>query len=155
MAYELVWFLLDRENLYDSPMGRKRMTDLFSDSWMKMLLEEWNKEPQLAEALEKIQFNSVIGYGIDGDDQPLGVITIENGRAVSAGSYAGESLNWDLRASEKHWEAWRKKPPGMMGLGAAYTTRKIKFLVGDYMAMVKDPRMAKPFIKSFEVMGRV
>ena len=44
---------------------------------------------------------------------------------------------------------------GMMGLGAAYTTGKLKFAVGDYGAMIKDPRMAKPFIKSFSVMGRV
>ncbi len=46
------------------------------------------------------------------------------------------------------------KPPGMMGLGMAFTSRKMKFVVGDYSAMIKDPRMAKPFIKSFSVMGR-
>jgi hypothetical protein len=43
----------------------------------------------------------------------------------------------------------------MMGLGMAYTTGKLKFKIGDYMAMVKDPRMAGPFIKSFTVMGQV
>jgi len=43
----------------------------------------------------------------------------------------------------------------MMSLGMAYTTRKLKFQVGDYTAMIKDPRMAGPFIKSFDVMGRV
>lgn len=131
------------------------MSDQFSDSWMQQFMQAWNNEPKLAGELRKIDFNSVIGYGIDGEDQPRGFITIENGEAVNAGSYSNEALNWDLRASEKHWEAWRKNPPGMMGLGAAYTTRKIKFLTGDYMAMVKDPRMAKPFIKSFEVMARV
>ena len=47
------------------------------------------------------------------------------------------------------------KEMGMMGLGAAYTTRKLKFANGDYKAMIKDPRMAGPFIKSFTVMGRV
>ena len=131
------------------------MSDQFSDSWMQSFMQAWNNEPKLADELKKIDFNSVIGYGIDGEDQPRGFITVENGEAVNAGSYASEALNWDIRASEKQWEAWRKKPPGMMGLGAAYTTRKIKFLTGDYMAMVKDPRMAKPFIKSFEVMARV
>ncbi|RLA14992.1 MAG: SCP-2 sterol transfer family protein [Gammaproteobacteria bacterium] len=131
------------------------MSEQFSDSWMQQFMQAWNNEPQLADELKKIDFNSVIGYGIDGEDQPRGFITVENGEAVNAGSYASEALNWDIRASEKQWEAWRKKPPGMMGLGAAYTTRKIKFLTGDYMAMVKDPRMAKPFIKSFEVMARV
>jgi hypothetical protein len=46
-------------------------------------------------------------------------------------------------------------PPGMMGLGMAFTTGKMKFVVGDYTAMIKDPRMAGPFIKSFSVMGQV
>jgi hypothetical protein len=45
-------------------------------------------------------------------------------------------------------------PPGMGGLGMAFATGKIKFKVGDYGAMLKDPRMAGPFIKSFTVMGR-
>jgi hypothetical protein len=40
-----------------------------------------------------------------------------------------------------------------MGLGMAYTSRKLKFNVGDYTAMIKDPRMAGPFIRSFAVMG--
>ena len=64
-------------------------------------------------------------------------------------------MNWDLRASADSWDKWMAKGIGMMGLGAAYTTRKLKFEVGDYGAMIKDPRMAGPFIKSFSVMGRV
>jgi hypothetical protein len=63
-------------------------------------------------------------------------------------------MNWDLRASAEQWAKWMSKPPGMMGLGAAFTTGKIKFVVGDYKGMLKDPRMAGPFIKSFTVMGR-
>ena len=63
-------------------------------------------------------------------------------------------MNWDLRASMDNWSKWMSKPPGMMGLGMAYTSRKLKFNVGDYGAMIKDPRMAGPFIKSFSVMGR-
>jgi len=43
----------------------------------------------------------------------------------------------------------------MAGLGMAYATRKLKFQVGDYGAMIKDPRMAGPFIKSFSAMGQV
>lgn len=79
---------------------------------------------------------------------------MENGKATEAGIYAGQALNWDLRASFDQWLKWVEKPPGMMGLGMAYTSRKLKFKVGDYGAMVKDPRMAGPFIKSFSVMGR-
>ncbi len=130
------------------------MADLFSDEWMKNFMNQWNSEPELADALAKINFDSVIGYGFDGEDKPRGVLTVENGKAVSAGTYNGETLNWDLRASFDHWNKWLAKPPGMMGLGMAYTSRKLKFNVGDYGAMVKDPRMAGPFIKSFAVMGR-
>ncbi len=131
------------------------MSDLFSDEWMKGFMENWNAEPDLSDALAKISFNSVIAYGIDGEPQPRGVLTVENGKAISAGPFNGETLSWDMRASQDNWNKWMKKPPGMMGLGMAYTSRKLKFLVGDYGAMVKDPRMAGPFIKSFAVMGTV
>ncbi|MDM8546868.1 SCP-2 sterol transfer family protein [Candidatus Venteria ishoeyi] len=132
------------------------MADLFSDEWMKGFMEEWNKEPELSDALAQINFNTVIAYGMDGDDQPLGMMVIENGKAISAGSYDGSTeLNWDLRASPDSWNKWLKKGLGMMGLGMAYTSRKLKFNIGDYMAMIKDPRMASPFVKSFTVMGRV
>ena len=36
---------------------------LFDDTWMKGFQEQWNAEPALFGALEKINFNSVIGYG--------------------------------------------------------------------------------------------
>jgi hypothetical protein len=129
------------------------MAELFSDEFMQNFKANWNADPELAEALAKIGFNSVIGYGIDGEDQPRGVLTVENGHVTAAGPFNGETLNWDLRASADSWNKWIKSPPGMMGLGMAYTSRKLKFNVGDYGAMVKDPRMAGPFIKSFSAMG--
>ena len=129
--------------------------EMFNDEWMSKFQVAWNTEPGLASALEQIGFNSTIGYGFDGESQPAGVIEVENGKVVSAGSYNGQTLNWDLRASSGNWQKWASKPPGMMGLGMAYTSRKLKFLVGDYGAMIKDPRMAGPFIKSFSVMGKV
>ena len=82
------------------------MSQLFSKDWMQSFADAWNSEPELFGELEKINFNSVIGYGIDGEDQPRGVISIENGKAVNAGEYNGEALNWDLRASEDHWGKW-------------------------------------------------
>jgi hypothetical protein len=131
------------------------MADLFSEEWMTRFQEEWNKEPDLSDALAKIDFTSTIAYGIEGEDQPRGVLVVENGKGVKAAAYNGEELSWDLRASEASWNKWIAKGLGMMGLGMAYTSRKLKFKVGDYGAMIKDPRMAKPFIKSFSVMGRV
>lgn len=128
---------------------------LFSADWMRSFAAAWNAEPDLKGELERIGFRSTIGYGLQGEDEPRGVLVVADGVAVEAGAYDGQPLNWDLRASEATWQGWMTKPPGMMGLGIAYTSGKLKFLVGDYSAMVKDPRMAGPFIKSFQVMGRV
>ncbi|HFD78818.1 MAG TPA: SCP-2 sterol transfer family protein [Gammaproteobacteria bacterium] len=129
------------------------MSEMFSEEFMNAFKDRWNADPELAGALEKIGFNSIIGYGIDGEDKPRGFLKVENGHVVEAGAYNGQELNWDLRATEDNWKKWMKKPPGMMGLGMAYTSRKLKFNVGDYAAMIKDPRMAGPFIRSFSVMG--
>jgi len=130
------------------------MADLFSNDWMNSFGEAWNNEKGLSDELEKIGFSSTIGYGFIDDADPKGVIVVENGKVTASGAYNGETLNWDLRASDGDWNKWMKKPPGMMGLGMAYTSRKLRFLVGDYSAMIKDPRMAGPFIKSFSVMGK-
>ena len=131
------------------------MADLFTSEWMHKFMDEWNKEPELADELANIGFNSSIAYGIDGEESPRGILIIENGRAISAANFDGQAVNWDLRASTENWNKWFRKPPGMMALGIAYTSRKLKFNVGDYSAMIRDPRMAAPFIKSFAVMSRV
>jgi hypothetical protein len=131
-----------------------KMADLFSDVWIKSYMEQWNSEPELSDALAKIGFNSVIAYGFEGEDTPRSYLNVVNGKVADAGIYDGQELSWDIRASFDSWNKWLAKPPGMMGLGMAYTSRKIKFVVGDYGAMIKDPRMAGPFIKSFTVMGR-
>lgn len=131
------------------------MAALFSDDWMTDFGNVWNDDPELGDALAKISFNSVIGYGFDGEDAPRGAITVENGYVVQAGAYANQALNWDLRASPADWEKWLTKGIGMMALGIAYASGKMKFKVGDYGAMVKNPAMAGPFIKSFAAMGTV
>jgi len=131
------------------------MADIFSSEWLAGFQEKWNADPELGGELEKIGFNSVIGYGYEGSDKPEAVIVVNNGMIVGASPYNGEELNWDLRASPDQWQAWIKKPPGLMAIGLAYTSRKLKFVVGDYAAMVKDPRMAGPFVRSFALMGQV
>jgi hypothetical protein len=131
------------------------MAELFSEDWMNDFVSHWNAEPELSDELSKIGFNSVIGYGFDGDSDPKGVLTVENGKALKGEAFNGQTLNWDIRASDDQWNKWIEKPPGMVALGMAFTSRKMKFMVGDYTAMIKDPRMAGPFIKSFSVMGRV
>lgn len=128
---------------------------LFDDAWMKGYQAQWNSEPALKDALAQINFNSVIGYGFPGDATCAGYIEVVNGECVSAGAYDGHALNWDLRAEEKNWNKWLAKEIGMTGLGLAVTTGKLKFKTGDFKAMISDPRMAGPFIKSFGAMGRV
>ena len=122
---------------------------------MNKFASAWNTEPALAAELAKIGFNTSLAYGFLNEDNPRGMLVIENGYAKEGMAYTGQTVNWDLRASQEDWTKWGKKPPGLMGLGMAYTSRKLRFKVGDYGAMIKDPRMAGPFIKSFEVMGRV
>ncbi|MFN3076749.1 MAG: SCP-2 sterol transfer family protein [Alphaproteobacteria bacterium] len=131
------------------------MSEMFSPEWMTKFQEAWNSEPALSGELAKIGFASTIAYGLVDEENPRGVIVVENGRVTSAGAFTGQPISWDIRASADDWGKWSKKPPGLMGLGMAYTARKLRFKVGDYGAMIKDPRMAGPFIKSFEVMGRV
>ena len=131
------------------------MSELFSEAWMQAYMQEWNNEPDLSEALAKISFDSVIAYGFAGLEEPTGVLVVEKGKVVQAGSYGNEALNWDLRATPENWQKWIDGGLGMAGLGMAYMGGKLKFKVGDYSAMIKDPRMAGPFVKSFTVMGRV
>jgi putative sterol carrier protein len=129
--------------------------ELFSDAWMKELQGAWNAEPEVKDALAAIGFNSTIACGFKGEDQPRGIFVVENGECVRAGSYAGEAPDWDMRADRKDWMKWVANGLGMAGMGMAFTTGKLKFLKGDFKAMIKDPRMAGPFVKSFGLMGKI
>ena len=131
------------------------MAELFDDEWMKSFQGIWNADPGLKDALAEIGFNSVIGYGMPSEDGARGFIDVQNGEVVAAGAYDGRELSWDIRADQKNWEKWFSKGIGMAGMGMAVTTGKMKFKTGDFKAMFKDPRMAGPFIKSFEAMGQV
>ena len=131
------------------------MADLFSDEWMKSFQEIWNADPGLKDALAEIGFNSVIAYGMPGEDNARGYIDVQNGEVVSAGVFDGQELSWDIRADQKNWDKWLSKGLGMAGMGMAVTMGKMKFKTGDFKAMIKDPRMAGPFVKSFEAMGKV
>lgn len=131
------------------------MADLFSPEWMKTFGELWNADAEIVNGLAKIHFNSVIGYGFEDQDKPSGILVVQEGKVVFAGAYDSQSLNWDLRADRPHWQKWTTKGLDMLGLSMAYMSRKLQFRVGDYTAMIKDPRMAGPFIKSFAVMSKV
>jgi hypothetical protein len=92
---------------------------------------------------------------MEGEDKPRCVISISSGQIVSAGPPKNETLNWDLRAEPEEWTKLLAKPPGLMKLGLAYTSRKLKFRKGDYASMIKDPSLASAFVRCFALMGKV
>jgi len=131
------------------------MAELFSADWMNGLKDEWNAEPEVKEKLAEIGFNSIIACGFKDEDKPRGVFVVENGECIRAGDYDGSDLDWDMRADRDNWLKWANDGIGMAGLGTAFAMGKLKFLTGDYKGMLKDPRMAGPFVKSFGLMGKV
>ncbi len=131
------------------------MLQLFGSAWMNKYKDEWNKDSYLTKHLKEINFSSTIGYGFPDEDKPRACIVIKDGYVTEAGHYNNQPLNWDLRAKEGHWQEWLQREVGSTGIGLAYTTGKLKFIEGDYKAMIRNPRMASPFIKSFSTMGRV
>ncbi len=56
---------------------------------------------------------------------------VENGKAVSAGLYNDEPLDWDMRATKENWEKWAKKPLTMASIGIAVATGKVNVEKGD------------------------
>lgn len=130
------------------------MPDLFSLEWANKYKDIWNSSEGIAKDLEKLGFNSVVAFGVDGEEVPRCVLTISNGEIVHIGPHHGEDIKWDLRASDEYWGHLLEKPPGLMKLGLAYTSRKLKFHKGDYAVMVKDPGLSAAFVKSFALMNK-
>lgn len=131
------------------------MLRLFDDAWMRKFKDEWNRDPYLASHLKQINFSSTIAYGFPDEDAPRACIVVENGYITKAEKYKNQQLNWDLRARENHWKEWLSREVGTTGIGLACSTGKLKFIEGDYKAMIRNPKMSSPFIKSFSAMGRV
>ena len=130
------------------------MAQLFSADWMNELKDAWNDEPEVCDKLAEIGFNSVIYCGFKNEEDPRGLFIVENGICVRAGAWSASepAANWDMRADLKDWLKWVENGIGMAGMGIAFATGKLKFKVGDYKSMIKDPRMANPFVKSFGLM---
>ena len=131
------------------------MAKLFSDEWMNQLKDAWNADEDVRGKLSEMGFSTNIACGFKGDENPLGVFVVENGECVRAGDYDGTAVEWDMRADEKNWMKWIEKPLTMTSMGLAVTTGKLKFAKGDFGSMIKDPRLAGPFIKSFALMSKV
>ncbi len=130
------------------------MSELFSADWTFKYQQMWNSHDGIADELGRMGFSSIVAFGIEGEEQPRCVLQITDGKVVAAGPPKGEDIKWDLRASMDNWNHLLEKPPGLMKLGMAYTSRKIKFNKGDYAVMVKDPGLSGAFVKCFALMSR-
>lgn len=138
-------------------IGMASAAELFSDAWMKCFMEEWNKETVgLTEPLANLDnpFSAKIAYGFYDAEKATGILVVETGKATSAGTYNGEEVEWDLRAKPESWTKWLKEGIGKLDMGKPAMFGGLGFEKGAYGAMMKDPSMMSPFIKSFEVMGK-
>ena len=119
------------------------------------------------------------------DLKPTGLIVVENGKCIEAGAFTVDTpvqdLNWDLRAQP---EAWAKVSnstvtvvtdtischisslfvlfqwvtAGRINMGAMMKPGSwggLKFKKGNYGAMIKNPSMMGPFLRSFQLMGKI
>ena len=131
------------------------MADLFSNEWAQSFKDAWNADEEIKTSLQHAGFNSVVAFGVPETDEPSFVMTIENGVVSSINTASADDIKWDIRATTDDWLTLIVKPPGLMKLGIAYTSRKLRFRKGDYATMIRDPSLAGAFVKSFALMGKV
>ena len=131
------------------------MADLFSKEWAQSFKDAWNADEEIKTTLQHAGFNSVVAFGVPETDEPSFVMTIENGVVSSINTASADDIKWDIRATTDDWLTLIVKPPGLMKLGIAYTSRKLRFRKGDYATMIRDPSLAGAFVKSFALMGKV
>jgi hypothetical protein len=131
------------------------MADLFSGEWAQAYKDAWNADKEITASLQRAGFNSVVAFGLPDAAEPAFIMSIQNGLIASVNNTASEDIKWDIRATKDDWLSLIVKPPGLMKLGIAYTSRKLRFLRGDYATMIKDPSLASAFVKSFALMGKV
>jgi len=131
------------------------MAKIFSDAWMKKFAELWNADKEMIEKLSAVNFSSTIGFGSSEDDTPAGIVEVANGKIIYAGDFKGQTLDWDMRADMESWKEWLTDGFGFNKLGVAVSSGKLQFLNGDYRKMIRNPNMAGPFLRHFELMSNL
>lgn len=129
------------------------MEGLFSASWMQRLQHKWNADPDIIGPLATAGFSARIAYGFKGEDKPRGILVIENGRVIDAGTYVDGPLDWDLRAEPAKWEKWIEDGFGLSQLGPAVATGALQFAIGNYRQMIRNPSLSHPFLHHFKLMS--
>ncbi len=131
------------------------MAESFSSEWSQDFMNAWNADEELTASLQRAEFCSVVAFGFPDTDHPAFVMTITDGLVTAINNNDFDGIKWDIRATKDNWLSLIVKPPGLMKLGIAYTSRKLRFTKGDYATMIKDPSLAGAFVKSFALMGKV
>lgn len=131
------------------------MSELFTPAWMGQLKEIWNATEEVVVPLAEAGFSARIGYGFSEDEQPVGMLVIQNGIASEAGAYDGGPLDWDLRAAPEKWLEWIDEGFGLTKLGPAVATGALQFACGNYRQMIRNPSLANPFLQHFALMQQV
>ena len=131
------------------------MSELFSKEWAQAYKDAWNNDGEITSTLRDAGFCSVVAFGFYDEDAPRFIMSIDDGLVTSIDEQPEEAIEWDIRATQENWLSLIAKPPGLMKLGIAYTSRKIRFKKGDYATMVKDPNLAGAFVKSFGLMSKI
>lgn len=131
------------------------MAKLFSKEWMASFAELWNKDEEMVENLNQAGFNACIGFGYKGDAEPRGVVEVVNGRVSYAGGHNNHNLDWYMRAAPADWQEWITNGFGLDKLGVSVSSGKLEFLTGDYRRMIRNPNLAKPFLRHFDLMSQL
>ena len=153
---KITFFIETRQPLINcKKTGIHSMAEIFSNDWAQAYKEAWNADKEITESLQRAGFNSIVAFGLPDTDEPAFVMTIQSGMVASVNRAAEDEIKWDIRATKDDWLSLIVKPPGLMKLGIAYTSRKLRFKKGDYATMIRDPSLAAAFVKSFALMGKV
>jgi hypothetical protein len=131
------------------------MAKLFSHEWMYELADRWNADTDMVDNLAQAGFCASIGFGLKGDEHPSGVIEVKDGRVQYAGAYEGQEPDWDLRAEPQDWREWLENGFGLDKLGVAVASGRLSFVTGDYRQMIRNPSLARPFLRNFELMSQL
>jgi hypothetical protein len=131
------------------------MSRIFTKQWSDELANLWNKDKEMVSDLSAIGFRANIGFGMIHEVLPRILFAVNDGKVEVVTTETDTELDWDLRASEEHWQDWAKGGFGLHKLGVATTNGELRFLAGDYRRMIRNQQMAGPFLRLFDLMTKL
>ena len=130
--------------------------EFFTRQWVEAFAQKWNRDADMVGPLAQIGFSGVIAFGYPGQAQPSVLLEVKSGKVKHAGMFhAGTQLpviDWDLRALPEQWVMWQSKPLTLNTLGVAVQNQQLQFKAGDYRKMIRNPALANPFLRFFNLL---